>query len=85
MQYISKTYIEVLEIVIPYLNGIENLQQFCKEHNLNYYTIIRIKNGISNKLYPKLLYKLLLIMDYDASYNIVHEYKIIKKKLAKYN
>jgi hypothetical protein len=83
MQYTTKTYIEVLEIVRSYLTQIDNVKAFCQKNNIDYYITCKIKKGTDKKFYPNHLAKILKIMNYNVTYEKKHLFKINNKTFAK--
>lgn len=77
MQYTTKTYTEVYELVRSYLIQIDNMKEFCIKNNIDYYITCKIKNNKTNKLYPRHIAKILTIMKYNVSYEKKHIFKII--------
>lgn len=56
-------YEEVARLVSGHLGEIGNLQGFCREHGLEYNTVVLIKNNYK-KQYPKVMKRLMEIFDY---------------------
>lgn len=70
-------YQEVLEIISEHLASVANLHEFCKEHSLNYNTLLLIKNNYK-KQYPNVVARLLEIFDYKVQ--VFTAFKFVEDK-----
>lgn len=71
------TYEDLVSIAKKHLDDIENIRNFCSEHNLQYTSIIAIKNGSKPYPYTRLISKLLGIFGYEVEKDTF--FKIRKK------
>ncbi len=60
-------YKETLRLVSKHLGTIDDLQAYCKQHELNYQIAINVKNGKTDKPYPIQLEKILKSFGYKVS------------------
>ena len=60
------TYKDLVSIARKHLDQVENIRSFCKEHGLQYTSIIAIRNSSKSDPYPKLLARLLNIFGYEV-------------------
>lgn len=58
-QYIK--YSEALEIASNFLKKEQNLKEFCSKHKIGYENTIQIKNMNTQKEFPNLVLKILII------------------------
>lgn len=74
------TYQDLVAIARTHLEMVDNIRRFCIENNLQYTSVIAIKNGSKPYPYTKLISKLLSIFGYKVEKEIL--FKIFKIKTA---
>lgn len=57
-------YKDVIAIISEHLAQVDNLQEFCKQHNIQYNTLLLLRRNYKDKRYPRLVVKLLGIFGY---------------------
>lgn len=72
------SYDQAVDIVIEYLNSIENIKEFCDTNNLGYKNVIYFKNNPYKKEFPNLICKILVIFGNDVS--VKKYFEITQKK-----
>ena len=60
------TYEDLVSIARKHLDKVDNIRSFCKQHGLQYTSIIAIRNSSKPDPYPKLLARLLNIFGYEV-------------------
>lgn len=69
------TYEDLVSIARKHLDQVDNIRNFCKQHGLQYTSIIAIRNSSKPDPYPKLLSKLLSIFGYEVEKETVFTIK----------
>jgi hypothetical protein len=69
------TYEDLVSIAKKHLDQVDNIRSFCKQYDLQYTSIIAIRNGSKSEPYPKLLSRLLSIFGYEVEKETVYSIK----------
>ena len=68
-------YEDLVSIARKHLDQVDNIRSFCKQHGLQYTSIIAIRNSSKPDPFPKLLSKLLSIFGYEVEKETVFTIK----------
>ncbi len=60
------TYEDALELASNYLLQIKNIKKYCRENELEYYNVLKIRSLQKIPKFPQLVKKILLKMGYEA-------------------